>query len=89
MFSAIRPTRRRMSPIGRLTEALPALPRRHKKRQLHVGSGALVGPVLAALLIGITAVIFRDKLASLVTRVDGDTEQAPDAAEQAPAAGEE
>jgi hypothetical protein len=52
------------------------------RRQLHAGTGAILRPVLLALLIGISAVIFRDKLASIVSRGDGGTEQAPDAGKE-------
>jgi hypothetical protein len=87
MFSAIRPSHRRATPIARLVAALPAVPHRHKKRGLHMGTGAILRPILAALLIGISAVIFRDKLASIVSRGHGAEEQA--AEEQAPDAAEE
>jgi hypothetical protein len=82
MLTAIRPSRRRKTPLARLTAALPAVPHRHRRRHLHAASGAIVGPVVLALIIGVTAVIFRDKLASIVSGADEAAEQAPDAGEE-------
>jgi hypothetical protein len=89
MFRAIRSKRRPTTPIARLTAALPALPRPHKKRLLPVGAGAIVRAGLVAVLIATTAVIFRDKLASIASRGDGGEEHAPESEEQAPEAGGE
>jgi hypothetical protein len=80
MLIAIKYMQRPTTPVGRLTAALPSMP--GTRRQLHAGTGAILRPVLLALLIGISAVIFRDKLASIVSRGDGGTEQAPDAGKE-------
>jgi hypothetical protein len=79
MFSPIRSTHRRATPIARLSAVLPAVSHSRKRWQLPVGTAAIVRPMLVVLLIGTAAIIFRDKLASIVTRVDGDAEQAPEA----------
>jgi hypothetical protein len=86
MFSAIRASHRPATPIARLSAALPALPHAHKKRHLPVGADPIVRAGLVALPIGATAVIFRDKFASIVT---GGEEHAPEGGTQAPDAGEE
>jgi hypothetical protein len=84
MFSAIRSSHRRTTPITRATAALLAVPHPHRKRHLHVGTPAIVRAVagLVAVLIGTAAVIFRDKLASIVNHGDAGDEQAPDAAKE-------
>jgi hypothetical protein len=85
MLSAIRPTHR-PTPIGRVTAALPALPHPHRRRQRHMDAAALVRPGLGVMLVGGTtaAVIYRDKLASMVNRAGNGTEQQqlPDAPEE-------
>jgi hypothetical protein len=58
----------------------------HKKRHLPVGAEPIVRAGLVAVPIGATAIIFRDKLASIVTR---GAEDAPAGAQQAPDAREE
>ena len=88
MFSAIRPSHRRATPIDRLTAALSAVPHPHAKRHLHMGASAIVTAGLLAVLVATTAIIFRGKLASIVTRSNGG-EGAEEAEEQAPEAGEE
>jgi hypothetical protein len=85
MFSAIRFTHRRKTPIARLTGALPALPHLHKSRHLHVGAAAIVRAGLVAMLIATAGIIFRGKLASIARRSNGGE----GAEEQAPEAGEE
>jgi hypothetical protein len=77
-FSAIRSSHRPKTLLHRVTAALPDLP--HPRR---VGAATIVSAVtgLVAVLIGIAAVIFRDKLISIVRRGDGGEEEAPDAAE--------
>jgi hypothetical protein len=82
MFSAIRSTHRPTTPVARLTAALPAVPHSHKKRHLPEGAAPIVRAGLVAVPIGATAVIFRHKLASIVTNGDGATEQTPDAGEE-------
>jgi hypothetical protein len=82
MFNAVRSSHRRTTPIARLTSALPARPHSHKKRQLPVDPGAIVRAGLVAVPIATGAVIFRDKLASIVSRGDDGEEQAPDTREE-------
>jgi hypothetical protein len=77
MFRAIRSTRRPATPLARLTRAVPAVAN-PRKRRLQVRTGASLAPVLATLVIAITAVIVRANVASIVARVDRDEEQAPD-----------
>jgi hypothetical protein len=89
MFSAIRPSHRHTTPMARLTGALPALPHPHKTRHLHVGAAAIVRAGLVVVLIATAGIIFRDKLASIVSHGDGGEDQAPEGEEQAPEAGEE
>jgi hypothetical protein len=81
MFGAIRSSHGPATPITRVTDALPALPHRHRKRHRHVGATAIVSAVagLLVVLIGTAAVMSRDKLASIVSRGD---QQAPDAREE-------
>jgi hypothetical protein len=83
MWSAIRSTRRPTTLVTRVSAALPDLPRPHRKRHRRMGAAAIVKAVggLLVVLIVTAAVIFRDKLMSIVSRGDGGEEQAPDAAE--------
>jgi hypothetical protein len=80
MFSAIRSSHRPATPIARLTAALPDRAHAHKRRHLPVGADPIVRAGLVAVPIGATAVIFRDKLAALVSRGNERPEQGPDAA---------
>jgi hypothetical protein len=84
MLSAIRSSHRPKTPITRVTDALLAVPHPHRKRHRHVGAAAIVSAVagLVAVLVGTAAVIFRDKLASIVSHGDGSEKHAPDAAEE-------
>jgi hypothetical protein len=79
MLSAIQSLRRPTTPIARLAAELPDLPHPHKKRQLPAGVVQLVIAGLVALPIFATAVIFRHKLASAVSRADSGDAPAPDA----------
>jgi|ERR1700756_1400036 hypothetical protein len=83
MLSAIRSTHRPATPITRVVAALPDLPHLHRKRHRRRGAAAIVTAVagLLVVLISTAAVIFRDKLMSIVRRGDGGEAQAPDAAE--------
>jgi hypothetical protein len=84
MFSAIRSLHRPTTPIARVTAALRDLPHVHRKRRGRVGAAAILRAVagVVAVLIGTAAFILRDKLASMLSRGDGDEEQPPGAAEQ-------
>jgi hypothetical protein len=85
MLSAIRSTHR-PTPLGRVTAALPALPRRHSNRRLQLGTGALTRPGLGVVLILVIAFIYRAKLASIVSHDDGGAAPAADAPAHEPAA---
>ncbi|MCW3065727.1 MAG: hypothetical protein JWN32_2899 [Solirubrobacterales bacterium] len=84
MLSAIRSSHRRKPPITRVTDALLAVPHPHRKRHRHAGAAAIVAAVagLVTVLIGTAAVIFRDKLASIVSHGDGVENHVPDAGEE-------
>jgi hypothetical protein len=90
MFSSIRSSRRSATPIARLSAALPELPHSRNSNRWHVPEAAtpIVRAGLVAVPIGATAVIFRDKLASMVSGSNGE-EPARDGDEQAPDAGKE
>jgi hypothetical protein len=81
MFSASRSSHRPTTLMHRATAALPDLPRPYRKQHRRVGAAAIVRAVagLVVVLIGTAAVIFRGKLASIVSH-DGGEEQAPEAA---------
>jgi hypothetical protein len=85
MFSAIRSSHRRLTPIDRLTAALSALAHARLRRHLHVGASAIVRAGLLAVLVATTAIILHGKLASIASRSNGGE----GAEEQAPEAGEE
>ena len=87
MFSAIRSSRRPATPLTRVTAALPGLPHSRRKAHRRVGPAAIVRAVagLVVVLIGTAAVIFRDKLASIVSRGDRGEEQVLGAEEHKPA----
>jgi hypothetical protein len=82
VFSAIRPSKRPTSLVTRVTAGLPDMPH-YRKRQSRPGAAVIATAVagLVAVLMGVAAVIFRDKLASIVSRGDGGEEQAPVAAQ--------
>jgi hypothetical protein len=80
MLSAIRSSHRSPTPSARLKAALPALPHPHKRRR-PIAADPIVRVGLVAVPIGATAVIFRDKLASIVSRTDGGEQQPPDGSE--------
>jgi hypothetical protein len=71
MLDAIPFSRRPTTPIARLRAALPALPHAHKRRLPMSIADPIVRAGLVAVPIGATAVIFRDKLASIVSHADG------------------
>ena len=79
MLSAIRPSHRHMTPMTRVTDALPDLPHPHLKRHRRVGAAVITRAVvgLLALLIGTAVVILRNKLTFMV-----GSAPAPDAAEE-------
>lgn len=83
MLSAIRSTHRPTTLVARVTTALPDLPHRHRKRHSHLGAPAIVTAVAGLLvaLIATAAVIFRDKLTSIVSRGEEGEAEAPDTAE--------
>jgi hypothetical protein len=82
MFSAIRTSKRRMPLMTRVTAALPDLPHDRKRRR-RPSAAVIVSAVAAvvAVLIGVAAVIFRDKVASIVSRGDKGEEPGPVAAQ--------
>lgn len=84
MLTAIRSSKPPPTPITRVTDALRDLPLPHTKPQRRVDPAVIVGAVagLVALLMGIAAFIFRDKLASFVSRGDVGEAQALDAARE-------
>jgi hypothetical protein len=84
MFSDIRSMHQPTTPVARLTAALPAVPHPHRQRHRRGGAAAVVMPAagLGAVLIGTGAVIFRDRLASMVSRDNGGEELAPEATEE-------
>jgi hypothetical protein len=82
MLTAIRPSHRRKTPLARLTGALPSIPHTHGRRRLPMGAGTIVRAGLVMLLVG-TALIFRDKLASILSRANGHVGRADAHAEQA------
>jgi hypothetical protein len=69
--------------IARVTRALPDVPHPHKKHR-HAGAAAIMRAVagLVGVLIGTGAVIFRNKLASLVSRGKRGEEHASEAAKE-------
>lgn len=87
MFSAIRSSHRPATPLTRVTAALRGLPHSHRKGHRRVGAAVIARAVagLVVVLIGTGAVIFRDKLASIVSRRDRGEEQALGAGEDKPA----
>jgi hypothetical protein len=84
MFSAIRSSPRPTTPINRVTALLPDLPHLHRKRHRRMGGTAIVSAVagLAVVLIGTAAVIFRAKLASVVSHGHAGEQQPPNTPEK-------
>lgn len=80
MLSSIRSAHRSTTPITRVASALPALPHPHRKRRRRVGAAAILRAVagLVAVLVGTAAVMFRDRLTSMVTRGQDGEEPASD-----------
>jgi hypothetical protein len=87
MFSVIRSSRRPATPLTRVTAALPGLRHSHQKAHRRVGPAAITRAVagLVVVLIGTAVVIFRDKLASIVSRGHRGEEQVLGAEEHKPA----
>jgi predicted benzoate:H+ symporter BenE len=68
MFSAIQPWHRPTTPMTRMSAAMADLPLPHRKRHRRMGPAAMVSGFagLVVALMGAAAVIFRDKLSSMM-----------------------
>jgi hypothetical protein len=68
MFSAIQPWHRSTTPMTRMSAAMADLPLPHRRRHRRVGPAAMASGLagLVVALMGAVAVIFRDKLASIM-----------------------
>jgi hypothetical protein len=81
MFRAIRsshsPSHSPTTLMTRVIAALPDLPHPHRKRHRRMGAAAIVRAVagLVGVLVGIAAVVFRNKLVAIVSRGHGGEEE--------------
>jgi hypothetical protein len=70
--------------MTRVTAALPALPGPHRKRRRRVATAPIVSAAagLVAVLVGIAAVVFRNRPVAAGSHGDGGEEQASGATER-------